>query len=257
MESDLLNTSSTIAPGFVSLEGECEWSPLNSFLTSLLFFMLLLNLLATFIIFQIPLISSRGRSNPVNLCIRFLNVIDIVQVSKLKKVQIFTIPAATRKSEWRSPYPRFRAWATQLWWNVTAVASRWRRCARFDRPGNRSQDLPQRSLLPLHQTSTSVKTKSLCIYFVCSQALLLLIMPAFSDQDCHWIGGEVSCKAWGFAALSLLLVSPLITIMMALDRVIALYRPFKYKSNFGLQVSRLVVCSSILVWSNENQSRDS
>ena len=41
-----------------------------------------------------------------------------------------------RGSEWRGPTPRLSAWATQLQKNVAAVASRWLRCVRFDRPGN-------------------------------------------------------------------------------------------------------------------------
>ena len=41
-----------------------------------------------------------------------------------------------RGSEWQGPTPRLSAWATQLQRNVAAVASRWLRCVRFDRPGN-------------------------------------------------------------------------------------------------------------------------
>ena len=39
---------------------------------------------------------------------------------------------------------RLSAWATNLRRNITAVASRWRRCVQFDRRGNRSIDLPHR-----------------------------------------------------------------------------------------------------------------
>ena len=41
-----------------------------------------------------------------------------------------------RRSEWRGPTPRLKAWTTQLRRNVAAVTSRWLLCVRFDRPGN-------------------------------------------------------------------------------------------------------------------------
>ena len=47
-------------------------------------------------------------------------------------------------NEWQGPFPRFSAWATQLRRNIAAVASRWRHCIRFDRPGNRIPDLAHR-----------------------------------------------------------------------------------------------------------------
>ena len=44
-------------------------------------------------------------------------------------------------NEWREPSSRLSAWGTQLRRNVAAVASRWRHCVRFDRPGNRNHSL--------------------------------------------------------------------------------------------------------------------
>jgi len=71
------------------------------------------------------------------------------------------------------------------------------------------------------------------------QSSLLLIMPLLADNDCNWAGGTMCCNIMGFFALSLLLVSPLFTILMAFDRVIALYKPFKYRNHLGLKVSTL------------------
>ena len=44
---------------------------------------------------------------------------------------------------------RLSTWAIQLRKNIADVASRWQHCVRFDRPTNRTHDLPdrQRSLL--------------------------------------------------------------------------------------------------------------
>ena len=43
-------------------------------------------------------------------------------------------------NEWLGPPSRLSVWATQLRKNDAAVASRWRHCDRFNRPGNRSPD---------------------------------------------------------------------------------------------------------------------
>ena len=46
-------------------------------------------------------------------------------------------------NEWRDPFPLLCVWATQLWRNVSAVTSRRRHCVRFDRPRNRTPNLPR------------------------------------------------------------------------------------------------------------------
>ena len=46
------------------------------------------------------------------------------------------VVVAKRGSEWQGPTPPLSAWATQLQRNVTAVASRWLHCVRFDRHEN-------------------------------------------------------------------------------------------------------------------------
>uniref|UniRef100_H2YHF9 G-protein coupled receptors family 1 profile domain-containing protein n=1 Tax=Ciona savignyi TaxID=51511 RepID=H2YHF9_CIOSA len=112
---------------------------------------ILLNMAASFVLFRVPLVTVRGRSNPVYLCIRFLNISDLIQ------------------------------------------------------------------------------------------AFLLLLMPIFATPDCGWKGGMLFCNVLGFLALYLLLVSPLITILMAFDRVIALYQPFKYRSHLGLTMLKVLL----------------
>ncbi|XP_078489498.1 uncharacterized protein LOC100182439 [Ciona intestinalis] len=144
--------------------GQCKWNILNTTLALFLALTILLNLAASFVLFRVPLVTVRGRSNPVYLCIRFLNITDLIQ------------------------------------------------------------------------------------------AVLLLLMPIFATPDCNWAGGMLSCRIMGFLALFLLLVSPLITILMAFDRVIALYQPFKYRSHLGLTMLKVllpaacgfVLCTTIL-----------
>ena len=62
------------------LHGECKWTIFNTGMAIFLGLTLILNLITAFIIFRVPLITNRGRSNPVYLCIRFLNVVDMTQV---------------------------------------------------------------------------------------------------------------------------------------------------------------------------------
>ena len=45
-------------------------------------------------------------------------------------------------NEWWGASPRRNTWATQLRRNIASVASRWRQFVRFDRPGNRTSNLP-------------------------------------------------------------------------------------------------------------------
>lgn len=145
---NLSNTSAEIS------NDECKWGHFNTGILILLFFTLALNILASFVLFRVPLTTMRGRSNPVYFCIRVLNICDVLQAG------------------------------------------------------------------------------------------FLLIMPAFATPDCEWIGGEKACSAMGFVALFFLLISPLITILMAFDRVIALYFPFKYRSQLGLKMLKILLPSS-------------
>ncbi len=69
------------------------------------------------------------------------------------------------------------------------------------------------------------------------QAFLMLVMPLFARNDCSWIGGAAVCDLFGSSALFLLVISPLTTILMAFDRVLALYQPFMYRSHVGMRVS--------------------
>lgn len=62
-------------------EGQCAWNGMNTALVSCLVVTLLLNIFASVILFRVPLVTVRGRSNPVYLCIRFLNISDVAQVS--------------------------------------------------------------------------------------------------------------------------------------------------------------------------------
>ncbi|CAK8673785.1 unnamed protein product [Clavelina lepadiformis] len=132
-------------------ELKCKWDTFNTMLLCLLLLTLIMNGFASVVLFRVPLVNVRGRSNPVYLCIRFLNVTDILQT------------------------------------------------------------------------------------------LLLLLMPIFARPDCGWIGGAISCRIMGFMALFLLLASPVFTILMAFDRVIALYQPFKYRSNLGLKMLKIML----------------
>ena len=59
-------------------------------------------------------------------------------------------------NEWRDPPPPLSAWTTQLRRNVASMASRWRRCVRFDRSGKRTPDLPRRQRC-LHPMSEPVE----------------------------------------------------------------------------------------------------
>jgi len=63
-----------------NMTGECKWNVLNSVLVSTLLVSTMVNVFAAVILFRVPLITSRGRSNPVYLCIRCLNLSDIAQV---------------------------------------------------------------------------------------------------------------------------------------------------------------------------------
>lgn len=68
---------------------QCEWNSLNTGMTILLIVTLFLNLLSSVVLFRVPLVTVRGRSNPVYLCIRFLNVCDVLQVSFALYVPLF------------------------------------------------------------------------------------------------------------------------------------------------------------------------
>ena len=59
-------------------------------------------------------------------------------------------------NEWRDTTSRHSAWAIHLRRSVVAVASRWRHCVQFDRPGNRANNLPRplRRVYLLGQQST-------------------------------------------------------------------------------------------------------
>jgi len=137
-------------------EKPCEWSIINTALAIGCSLTLLFNLLASVVLFRVPLVNIRGRSNPVYLCIRSMNICDI------------------------------------------------------------------------------------------SQAFLMLTMPLFTREDCTFIGDNPFCNFMAFLALFLLLISPLITILMAFDRVFALYKPFIYRSNVGMKVLKNALQISIL-----------
>ena len=64
----------------------------------------------------------------------------------------------------------------------------------------------------------------------------MLMMPLFSKNDCTFIGGAYMCNAFGMLALFLLVISPLTTILLSLDRLVALYRPLYYRSRSGTKV---------------------
>ena len=55
------------------------------------------------------------------------------------KSSLYSLYYAKACYQWRSPPPRLSAWATHLQRNVTAVASHWRLCVRFNQPGIRTQ----------------------------------------------------------------------------------------------------------------------
>ena len=82
MDADDSPFNSSLFPKHDSstLRGQCKWSPLNSALSGFLVLTFSLNIVAAFVIFRVPLVSTRGRCNPVYLCIRFLNSIDLAQV---------------------------------------------------------------------------------------------------------------------------------------------------------------------------------
>ena len=56
------------------------------------------------------------------------------RLSKIKS-SLYMCYYAEACNEWRGSSPRLSAWAAQLRRNVASVASRWRHCIRFDRPG--------------------------------------------------------------------------------------------------------------------------
>lgn len=64
--------------------GKCKWTSLNSAITSVLLLSFALNALAAIVVFRVPLVSNRGRSNPLHLCIRFLNAVDMIQVRAIE-----------------------------------------------------------------------------------------------------------------------------------------------------------------------------
>jgi len=72
--------STTSDPNKASLENECKWGTLNTALVMTLCGTLMLNMFAAIILFRVPVVTVRGRSNPVYLCLRFLNITDIAQV---------------------------------------------------------------------------------------------------------------------------------------------------------------------------------
>nr|XP_039274581.1 uncharacterized protein LOC120348506 [Styela clava]XP_039274582.1 uncharacterized protein LOC120348506 [Styela clava] len=139
------------------LPPKCKWNSLNTGMACLLFLTFTLNVLSSIVLFRVPLVTVRGRSNPVYLCIRFLNICDVLQ------------------------------------------------------------------------------------------AFFLILMPAFATPECDWLGGKISCSIMGFIVLFFLLVSPLITILMAFDRVIALYWPFKYRSHLGLKLLKFLLPSACIL----------
>ena len=79
-----------------------------------------------------------------------------VSISPLwrNKAGLYSRYYAEACNEWRDPSPLLSAWATQLRRNIAAVASRWRHCVRFDRPGNRTPNLTHwcanRPLITIH-----------------------------------------------------------------------------------------------------------
>lgn len=146
-----LDMNASFKTAIMETEKKCAWNAMNSCLACLLFVTFVLNVMSSVVLFRVPLVTVRGRSNPVYLCIRFLNVCDILQ------------------------------------------------------------------------------------------AFFLILMPAFATPDCGWLGGRLSCDILGFIVLFFLLVSPLITILMAFDRVIALYQPFKYRSHLGLKMLKMLL----------------
>jgi len=136
---------------------KCAWNSFNTLLLIGCLVILTINVLTSFILFRVPIVNIRGRSNPVYLCIRFMNVSDIVQ------------------------------------------------------------------------------------------ACLMLIMPLFANDDCSYIGGAYLCNFFGMIALFLLIISPLTTILMSFDRLLALYKPVLYRSHAGMKVLRISLQVSIAV----------
>jgi len=72
-----------------SLTGQCRWTVLNWIQTLFLLLTLAMNVVAMYVIFKVPIITSRGTKNSLYFCIRCLNVIDILQV--------FTLYCTTKK----------------------------------------------------------------------------------------------------------------------------------------------------------------
>ena len=185
--SDVL-TSSNTTDGHDA--NACAWSTINTFFSLGLVLTVGVNMMAAIVLFRVPLVSLHGRSNPIYLCIRFLNICDIMQVN----VCIF--PFTKIKTGWSKKF----------------------------------------------QGRSYIKFNNFLISF--PQALLLLFMPAFVRPDCSFVGGSTDSIKLGagpgtlaFFAFFFNLISPITTILMALDRCIALYQPFKYRSHLGLKVS--------------------
>ena len=65
-------------------------------------------------------------------------------VVKSKNLSLYSRYYAEVCNEWGGASPQLSARATQLQRNVPTVASHWRHCVRFHRPGNRTPDLPHR-----------------------------------------------------------------------------------------------------------------
>ena len=70
------------------LAGQCKWTRMNTLLAGFLLVTLFVNIGAAAIIFRVPMTTKRGTLNPVYLCIRLLNAIDILQVRKVNKIRL-------------------------------------------------------------------------------------------------------------------------------------------------------------------------
>ena len=60
---------------------------------------------------------------------------------KTSKSSLYSRYCVEACNKWGGLSPRLSAWATQLRRNVAAVACRWRRCVRFDRPRIRTTNI--------------------------------------------------------------------------------------------------------------------
>ena len=73
-----------------------------------------------------------GLCNFTDICGRITQLAHQIEKNQIFIILAVSIPEAC--IEQRDPSPRLNAWTTQLRRNIAAVARRWRRCARFDRP---------------------------------------------------------------------------------------------------------------------------